>query len=95
MHFRSSILELALLAEFHPLMLKYYPDGQPSLSPYVTAGVGWFSFNPQAQAGGLWHDLQPLATEGQGFAEYPDRQPYRRAQVNVPVELVSGMKLLR
>lgn len=85
--FRSSILELTLLGEFHPLMIKYYENGLPYFSPYVVAGVGWFSFNPQSKLGGQWIDLQPLRTEGQGFPEYKDRSPYRRSQINVPVGL--------
>ncbi len=82
--FRSSIQEISLMAEFHPLMLKYFEDGPPRLSPYVVAGVGWFSFNPQANLNGRWVDLQPLRTEGQGFAEYKDRYPYKLHQVNIP-----------
>jgi hypothetical protein len=87
LHFRSNILELALLAEFHPLMIKYYEDGLPLISPYVAAGVGYFNFNPQALAGGRWVDLQPLRTEGQGFPEYRERTPYKRSGVNVPIGL--------
>ena len=87
LHFKSNILELALLAEFHPMMLKYYEDGPPLISPYVAAGVGYFSFNPQANIGGRWIDLQPLHTEGQTFAEYRDRTPYSRSQINIPVGL--------
>ena len=29
--------------------------------------------------------MQPLSTEGQGFAEYPDRKPYKLKQINYPV----------
>ena len=87
LNFRSTILELALLAEFHPLMIKYYENGMPYISPYVVAGVGWFSFNPQTKIANHFEDLQPLRTEGQGFAEYKDRTPYRRGQINVPIGL--------
>lgn len=87
LHFRSSILELTLLGEFHPLMIKYYENGLPYFSPYVVAGVGWYSFNPQAKVGSQWLDLQPLHTEGQGFPEYKDRVPYKRSQINTPVGL--------
>jgi hypothetical protein len=85
LNFRSSIKEIALLAEFHPLMLKYHEDGDPLLSPYATAGVGYYSFNPQTTLNGRTVDLQPLSTEGQGFAEYLDRTPYKRSQINLPV----------
>ncbi len=85
LNFKTDIQEVALLAEFYPLMIKYYPDGPPRLSPYITAGVGWFSFNPQAYYNGRWFNLPPLHTEGEGFAEYPDRKPYRLSQINFPV----------
>lgn len=80
--FRSDIREVAFLAEFHPMQLRY--DETPSyFSPYVVAGVGWFSFNPQGNLNGKWIDLQPLRTEGQGFSEYPTRRPYKLSQANL------------
>lgn len=83
--FRSDISEVALIGEFHPLMLYYNPDGAPKLSPYLMAGIGWFSFNPQTKLGDEWIYLQPLHTEGQGFKEYRGRSPYKLSQVAFPV----------
>lgn len=86
--FRSNITEFMIATELHPLfMFKKYDENNepPRYSPYLLAGVGFFSFNPQAQANGTWVDLQPLSTEGQGFAEYPNRKPYKLQQVNIPV----------
>ena len=34
---------------------------------YTFGGVGVIKFNPQAEYNGVWHDLQPLGTEGQGI----------------------------
>ncbi|TVR80369.1 MAG: hypothetical protein EA409_08030 [Saprospirales bacterium] len=34
-------------------------------SPYVSAGLGVFHFNPKAKLDGTWHELRPLGTEGQ------------------------------
>lgn len=82
--FRSNISEMALLLEFHPLQLLNF-EIIPYLSPYVVAGVGWFHFNPQAELNGKWIDLHPLHTEGEGFAEYPDRKPYSLSQFNTPL----------
>ena len=31
-----------------------------------------------------WYDLQPLGTEGQGTAAYPDRQKYQLIEVSMP-----------
>jgi hypothetical protein len=63
------------------------------------AGIGYFSFNPQAKLLNKWIDLQPLHTEGQGFAEYPNKKPYQLHQVCIPVgvgvkyELSSSLNL--
>jgi len=84
--FRTPIREIALIGEFHPLMLKN-DDELPRFSPYVALGLGWFSFNPQASLNGKWIDLQPLRTEGQGFpqtAQYKkDTHPYKLSQSNM------------
>ncbi len=85
LNFQTKIVELALLAEFHPLMLRYYEDGPPRLSPYLTAGIGYFSFNPQAYFDGKYIDLRPLRLEGQDMTEYPDKTQYKTSQVNVPL----------
>ncbi|MDB5247418.1 MAG: hypothetical protein JWQ40_1812 [Segetibacter sp.] len=84
LNFRSSILEIALVTELHPLMLLNYKEAPPLLSPYLTAGVGWFSFNPQTLYKGRWIDLKPLHTEGQGFPEYPTMHEYSLSAVNIP-----------
>ena len=88
--FRSNITEFMLAAEIHPLYIinKYDDDHDnepPLFSPYLLAGIGFFSFNPQAQYNGKWIDLQPLRTEGQGFTQYPDRKPYSLNQTCIPL----------
>ena len=86
--FRSNITEFMAVAEFHPLYIfKKYDenDALPRYSPYVVGGIGFFSFNPQAKLLNRWVDLQPLSTEGQGFAEYPKRKQYSLHQVSIPV----------
>jgi hypothetical protein len=91
--FRSTITEFMAVLELHPLFMfrKYEDDAGsievPRFSPYIVAGVGYFSFNPQAKLLNQWVDLQPLRTEGQGFAEYPDKKPYKLQQINIPVGL--------
>lgn len=88
-NFRSNITEIALMAELHPLfMFIDWPSKDvmpPRFSPYAVGGVGYFSFNPQAELNGRLIDLQPLSTEGQGFAEYPNRPVYKLKQMNFPV----------
>jgi hypothetical protein len=82
--FKSKISEAQLALEVHPLFFKKYDDEEPPrISPYAVAGVGFFSFDPQAKLNGQWYSLQPLHTEGQGFAEYPDRKEYKLNQLNI------------
>lgn len=89
--FRSNISEIALTAEIHPLHLfinwAEREQDPPRFSPYITGGIGYFSFNPQAKLGNKWIDLQPLSTEGQGFKEFPNRKPYSLKQVCFPLGL--------
>lgn len=81
--FRSPIYEISLTAEFHPFDI--FPNYFSPFSPYIIGGIGFFHFNPQANLNGKWVDLQPLHTEGQGFAEYPLRKEYKLNQFNVPL----------
>ena len=91
LEFRSKISEVALVAEFHPLFIfinwLIRENEPPRLSPYAAVGVGFFSFNPQATLNNNLIDLQPLSTEGQGFAEYPKRKQYKLAQANFSLGL--------
>lgn len=90
-NFRSRITEISLVTEIHPLYIFInYQDREsdpPRLSPYLLGGVGYYTFNPQADLNGKWIDLQPLSTEGQGFKEYPNRKVYKLQQINIPVGL--------
>jgi hypothetical protein len=91
--FRTTLREVSVLAEIHPLMFIDWEDRDqdpPRLSPYIVGGVGFFSFNPQTKLGNRWVDLQPLSTEGQGFPEYPGRKVYKLQQMNIP--LGAGVK---
>ncbi|MBS1510083.1 MAG: hypothetical protein JST86_04535 [Bacteroidetes bacterium] len=85
--FRSTIFEISLVSEIHPLYFRKYTlsDKLPKISPYLLGGIGYFQFNPRAKLNGQWQDLRPLNTEGEGFAEYPDRKIYKLKQINFPV----------
>ena len=67
--FKSSIAEVRLSMEAHPVYIfNWYTEGRaPRISPYLSAGLGFFHFNPKAAYKGRWYELQPLHTEGQDF----------------------------
>jgi hypothetical protein len=82
--FKSKIAEVQLSLEVHPLMFQDFGnDDPPRMSPYGVIGVGYYSFDPQAELNGNWYRLQPLRLEGQGFSQYPDRKQYQLSQVNL------------
>jgi hypothetical protein len=90
LNFKSKVSEISLVAEIYPFFIFGNYMGRdvvpPLWSPYLIGGIGLYSFNPQAKArNGQYVDLQPLSTEGQGFIEYPDRQPYKLVQMNIPL----------
>lgn len=79
--FQSQLIELTLGLEYAVLPPDLFDRGYP----YIFAGVGAFHFNPYA-----FDDnnnkvyLQPLSTEGQGLAQYPNRKPYKLTQFCIP-----------
>jgi hypothetical protein len=97
--FKSNMWEVYSAAEFFPLQYirREEDEYDPRFRPYIFAGVGLFHFNPKGslrdQDGNVtWHELQPLHTEGQGFAEYPGRKNYKLTQINLPYG--AGVKYL-
>ena len=94
LNFRSYITDVTAMLEIHPMYIFIdWPAKEttpPRTSPYILGGVGYFSFNPQTRVGNRYIDLQKLSTEGQGFAEYPDRPVYKLNQFNIP--LGAGLK---
>ncbi|MEZ5014433.1 MAG: DUF6089 family protein [Chitinophagales bacterium] len=84
--FQSPIQEASMFMEL--FLKKYNPNLKWNiLSPYIFAGVGIYHFNPRANYQGVWYDLQPLGTEGQGSPLYPERVPYDLTQVCFPMGL--------
>ena len=80
LNFKSSISELHLGLEYNLLDL-----GGSNLTPYVFIAVAGFHFNPYTKdtAGNKVY-LQPLSTEGQGLAAYPDKKEYKLTQFAIP-----------
>ncbi|MGH2563596.1 MAG: hypothetical protein ACRDE8_07655 [Ginsengibacter sp.] len=90
--FKTNLSEAYIAAEVFPLMLlnSGEEDYKPRLRPYGVIGVGVFHFNPQgsltdANGNKTWYYLQPLHTEGEGFAEVPQVKNYALTQVNIPM----------
>ncbi len=88
--FRSKLLEFSGQIEFN-----FYPvdpnDYDRFFSPYVFIGGSYLKMNPEGGYNDLWYSLQPLNTEGQGLAAYPDRKPYKLNQFTIPMGI--GFKM--
>jgi len=82
--FESKLIEGSLIAEFNIFGYQPYNLARP-FSPYIFAGVAFFNFKPKADLGGDTFELQPLGTEGQGLAEFPDRKFYQLTQFSIPL----------
>lgn len=74
--FRSPVYEIGTQLEFNFLD---YSSNNPKFryTPYFLIGLGLFSFDPIAVYNNAEYRLQPMGTEGQGYAEYPDKKPYK------------------
>lgn len=78
--FETSIAEFSVLGEYYLYNLYDRP-----FSPYLFAGLAVYHFNPYTFTGNNQKVyLQPLSTEGQGLAAYPDRKPYSLTQLAIP-----------
>ncbi len=83
LNFQSDIYEFSLIGEFN--ILGYQPyNYTATFSPYLFGGIAFFQFNPQGELNGQLFDLQPLGTEGQNLAAFPERTPYKLNQFAIP-----------
>ena len=87
--FNTDILEIALSGDFN--FFKFQPDDpQHNFTPYITLGIGVFSYNPYAYLASKKYYLRPLGTEGQNIS-YTDaangktRKPYGSMAMCVPI----------
>ncbi|UKJ08864.1 DUF6089 family protein [Solitalea lacus] len=79
LRFESIINELTVQYEFNFFSLNPYKEDE-RFSPYLTAGISVFNFDPKAEDG---QALQPLGTEGQGLNGNPS--PYHLTEFAVPL----------
>lgn len=87
--FKSNIFELSITGSFHPIMLLDL-EYLPMISPYLTAGIGIFSFNPTTVYKGETYKLRRMNTEGQNSLEFPARKQYNMRAISIP--LGGGLK---
>lgn len=82
--FNSNIWEIALQGDFN--FFKFLPNTPNYLfTPYVTLGIGVFSYDPYAYLNGNKEFLRPLGTEGQtANPSYKGRKEYGTMAVCIP-----------
>ena len=78
--FNSSLLEFSVLGELHVFGYNFGEDNP--ISPYITAGLGVFHFNPKTTFQGSEVALQPLGTEGQGLPGFASK--YSKVALAIP-----------
>ena len=80
--FNTNIWELALQGDFN--FFRFMPgDPEFNYTPYITLGVGVFSYDPFAYLGGQKYFLRPLGTEGQNDTSGKNK-PYGSMAVCIP-----------
>jgi len=81
--FNTNIWEMAVQGDFN--FFRFEPGTLDyAFTPYVTFGLGAFSYDPYAYYQGQKVYLRPLGTEGQGYAAYPGRKPYGTMALCIP-----------
>jgi hypothetical protein len=86
--FRNEILEGSVQAELNYFDYQIGNENHP-ISPYVFAGLAYYSMKPQGEYNGNWYELQPMGTEGQGTSE--GGSPYSTTGISAPFGL--GLKV--
>jgi hypothetical protein len=82
--FNTNVWELGFQGDFN--FFRFIPgDGDHRSTPYLTFGIGMFSFDPYAYLNGQKYYLRELGTEGQGSPAYPDRKPYNNIAAYIPL----------
>lgn len=88
MHFQSTLFEISPQLEFNFFRFGTSPRAH-KFSPYVFAGISYFTFNPKAKLNDEWVRLQPLTTEGQGIV---DGAPKKYGLGNISIPFGAGAK---
>ena len=81
--FNSNIWEVALQGDFN--FFKFIPTNPDyAFTPYITLGIGLFTYDPYAYTNGNKEFLRPLGTEGQ-LIGYKGRKPYSTLAMCIPL----------
>jgi hypothetical protein len=87
--FNTDVWEMSVSGDFN--FFRFVPGFEEyRFTPYVSLGLGVFSYDPYAFLAGQKYLLRPLGTEGQGSALYPNKKPYSPIAVCIPFGV--GMK---
>ena len=84
--FNSNVWEASISGQFN--FFHYNPGVEGyNFTPYVSLGLGAFSYDPYAYLQGTKYFLRPLGTEGQNSKQYPDRKPYGTVAACFPLSV--------
>lgn len=85
LNFKSKIIEFNAIAEFNFLEYRISND-KYKFTTFLFLGIDVFTFQPRAQMGNFWIDLQSLKTEGQA-------KGYKLTQVAIPFGIGAKMNV--
>ena len=79
--FKSSVWDFNFAVEYDLFDM----SADRKYTPYIFGGIGLCHFDPYTtDRNGNKVFLQPMGTEGQGLAAYPERKPYPRTVLELP-----------
>lgn len=85
LNFKSRIIEFNVIAEFNFLEYRISND-KYKFTSFLFLGIDVFTFQPRAQMGNTWINLQPLRTEGQS-------KGYKLTQIAIPFGIGAKMNV--
>ncbi len=94
LNFKSNIFEFSTVLEFYISKersghvynyKKLHGWRHIDIQTYGFIGIGGFYFNPKSTHFGVWYELRPLHTEGQGLK--PEVKEYSRISIAIPMGL--------
>ena len=81
LNFQSKLWEVEASLQY-----RFFNLNESWWTPYVTAGLGLYHFNPYTKdTSGNKVYLRPLSTEGEGFL--PGVSPYKKMQLSIPISV--------